>query len=1530
MAQGLNYDREKDGLRLDFRGVNTVLPPDQLHEGKFPFAANVRRYLQKAVIGRALQNSALFALASASVNSARRLNDTTPAGPPSGFIIVSSAGSDLYAQGAQVVTGLSGKRTSLVPFRPNASVQPWMYVADDNKMLKVRSDGTTFKMGIKEPQVPASAVLSDFPQDALINPFEIVSQWTPINATVTEGVRTPPTAITAIVFDFGTTGQASVVWPASTNANETLFLNNNLNDPVFVAAAFAAPANTTIGSIAYDSGTTGPAWITLATPESVQQGQVYLIGGAGSEYVEIQGIQDNAGQTLIRVTTVNTHAPGATLTGEASYRMFFTTGAVAGDTLSDGYVDLTVGGSGSPVQLQGNVVAHFYTHVHAFAGECELRNPTDGPNNPGGAGYPLLATANGNSILLNPPQLTGHPDPNVQPIEWATLDGNGNITGYTIPYPADTDQNWTMTLRATLVFPAAGTYTLQINHDDGIYFGMDSGVGYVSGPQVYGAPTPTLSAEYGFPVIGGNNISSYQTDVWQITVPVGGPVNIEIDYCQWENEQCLNLYVNGMTPVPGASVPLYGMYTFVPAVDQLMGNRQVQLTDLVHLILQANLPGSINAITVSFNVDPNAQDFTTNAFQWTISGSEITAANQWIDLSIPVQALTRIGNGVVVAANVTDGGTGYTQPTTTVSFVGGGGSGAAGTAIVNTSGQVTGIVITSEGSGYSSAPAIVITSTNSPTPGSGAAATALLTGVNIGLTMATGIYGVQIAVSKTAGSVSILFANLIIVGNSGPTVLSNEEDDVWYYTYFSGAPWTGAESNPSPVMRSGLAPGGQGVVLTAVPSPDPQVNTINWYREGGSLAAPVFVGSGPNSTEPFLDDLDDTTVENNNQLEFDNFEPWPSIDLPRAGTCSTNGFDVTWESGDIFNIRWLPGTLMTINGTVYDLYNRPTSTTALEVLQSVGIQSNVPYQIQEPILAAQPMRSMWGPTDNVGYAFGCGDPLRPGTLYFCKGNNLDAAPDTNQMEVTSPSEPLQNGVYVGGISLVMSTERGWLTYPNFFSALATVTGVQGSAFTMVLSIADRGLFAKKGICVDAGATVYFIGKDGIYRSPGGSGSASITDEDLYNLFPHEVTPGVYSVPKNVVLAGFTIYAPDFTNPDAMALSFAVGYVYFDYEDVNGNPRTLVYDVYAKGWVPDFYQFPATYHFEQEGPAMGTLTGCSDGSIRQLVGAGVEVQNAILLMPCMNAGDTRAQKRWGDIYLEALVPANLQVLITIFTNLYQSQVTGTIPSQLVSQGAIRAPYILDFAQGLGLYARDLDAVLQWTLNNQTALYVYQPSLVPQPEGVQNRPTDWTDEGVPGMKFVQGLILEADTFGTPKQFLAQDSDTLGMHKPNETPVTFNGQSTLPFTFTPPFLAHSMRLIATDGVQWRIWAAKWIFQPYPERVVQWETEMVSLGVTGWLHLREMNIPTVSVADLTLTITLDHWPTIVLTIPNTGGLFVKQKVTLPANKSKLVGFQIASSQPFVLFQGDVECKVKQWGSDGPYNVVKPFGGPSALGALV
>jgi hypothetical protein len=1069
------------------------------------------------------------------------------------------------------------------------------------------------------------------------------------------------------------------------------------------------------------------------------------------------------------------------------------------------------------------------------------------------------------------------------------------------------------------------------------------------------------------------------------------------------------------------------------------------------------------------------------------------------------------------------------------------------------------------------------------------------------------------------------------------------------------------------------------------------VDKIDWYREDAGLLEFTYVGTSPNTAVPFTDSLLDTDVATNPLLQFDNYEPFPSIDLPKAGVVNaaagtvSGTMDITLVSGNSFNIRWLPGTVMVIGTIAYTLYNRPTSTTALTVVLLGDLPAdltNLPYEIAQPILAAQPMPSMWGPTDNTAFMGACGDPLRPGTWYYTKGNNPDSAPQTNSKEVTSPSEPMMNGCIVNGIHLLFSTERAWLAYPNFFNALATVNGTVGEPWTLQESITNRGLYIRNALCTDGGKTAYFRGKDGIYVSPGGVGSTSITDQDLFNIFPHE---GFKPVP--ITLAGYTIYPPDDTKPERQSLRVANGYLYYDYLDENSTPRTLVFDIGAQGWVVDVYGVPVTTHVLEEGPNInGTLVGCTDGTVRPMVsgaeasstthvtpplfgpvgntvlyfgvhydeasrtlywaeghgtfgylnvmtpnsftqhlitdaisnkeaipwtigaskafiinngnaywcsenqyglgmwvgfdlstdsiflrdgggiisgpydpcytaavvtisgtdyiasskivggsdpriylfrasdgshvydntnpvvltanpsvlltdsdnnswllypgkfskivwdlvtpptptdyvvadfdplaggvydpadrtivygtasgaivkwsidthsevsrnsaaGAGslsqvtstglivsasvdtgvgaldrwdkvrtfnqaltltaeyslsalgltapvnavntvnpntmwfgryydpvgpgffVEDNNqavtyvpiptppfdedadCVLLTQAVNAGDTRADKRVGDIFFRAnIVPTN-PVSVQPYSSIYGNLLTGFAPTALSSATEAYQPFILDFTSGRSQTVDDIELVLSWVVGQTTYISLWQPNFILLPEGVQDRPTDFDDAGTPGAKFVQGFILECDTFGLPKSFAVENCDDGSLHIPNESPVTSTGQKIIPFTFTPPFVAHSMRLISTDGVPWRRWGLNWVVSPFPESVVEWQSESTSHGLLGWQHVRELNIAHISTADLTLTIIPDVGDPISVVVPNSAGIQTKTKVTVFANKAKLYSYRLSSDEPFRVFEPDVEVKVGYWGRTDPYDIVKPFGGPSQAKALV
>jgi hypothetical protein len=518
-----------------------------------------------------------------------------------------------------------------------------------------------------------------------------------------------------------------------------------------------------------------------------------------------------------------------------------------------------------------------------------------------------------------------------------------------------------------------------------------------------------------------------------------------------------------------------------------------------------------------------------------------------------------------------------------------------------------------------------------------------------------GIYPIEIDYDYWYRNGRILLLEASPTAGASPTIIppltAGVKQQVQYrYVYRSSA--TGAMSNPSPESTAQSIPVTANTI-SSIWSPDPQVDVVDYYRIDSVTSEFTYVNTGPNdnlggggTNTPVTDSLLDTEL-GTQLLEYDNFEPFPSIDLPQKGTCYVSGGVITWVSGGAiggsatgFNIRWLAGTEILIGSPTslaYTFIARPTSGTSVTipgVPDGGSILAPIAYEIPEPILAAQPLPYLFGPTDNVNFCFGVGDPLRPGTLYWCKGSNLDSAPDTNQMDVCSPSEPLINGAIAGGLGVLFSIKRGWLIVPSSGSAVAAATGTIGNIWNLQESSITRGLYIPRCVCVSGGGLIYFRVDDGIHVSSYGSASKSITDSDLFPLFQHENS----APPTAVTIAGYTVYPPDDTQPQKQKFSYQNGFMYYDYVDTSSVARTLVFDEQAGGWVYDVYTPTATIHAPDEGQSLGeTLLGCSDGTVRLMSSAGTEAATAVLLTPAFDKGDTRASGKFGDLYVETENP-----------------------------------------------------------------------------------------------------------------------------------------------------------------------------------------------------------------------------------------------------------------------------------------------------
>jgi len=411
---------------------------------------------------------------------------------------------------------------------------------------------------------------------------------------------------------------------------------------------------------------------------------------------------------------------------------------------------------------------------------------------------------------------------------------------------------------------------------------------------------------------------------------------------------------------------------------------------------------------------------------------------------------------------------------------------------------------------------------------------------------AAGVYGIEIDYDYWfhSGRILLLQASPTPGAPAGiiPPLTQGVRTDVSYaYKYRSSL--TGAQSNPSPTTTPSTTPV-LANTLTPVYSPDPQVDKVDWYRQDAGLANFTYVATGPNTNPPttITDSLTDAAAADNQQMTFTDYEPVPSIDLPQAGHCNVSGGVITTLDTP-FNTRWLPGTIILIGYPTqlpYSFISRPISDTQV-VIPGVPDGTNLVWNIAEPDLANQPLAYWFGPTDNINFVFAVGDTYRPGTLYWSEGSNLDSWPQTNQFDVTDPSEALVNGAMSAGRGVLFSIRRAWIIEPNFYNALATVTGTSGSTWTLRATSITRGLFIPRCLCIEGGGNIFFRVDDGIHFSRAGAASVSITDETLYPLFSHEG-----STPETIIRNGVTYWPPDDTQPEKQRFREQNGYLYYDY------------------------------------------------------------------------------------------------------------------------------------------------------------------------------------------------------------------------------------------------------------------------------------------------------------------------------------------------------------------------------------------------
>jgi hypothetical protein len=1093
---------------MNFFGVDLAHPINRLRAGFVAVCQNVRSYAKSAFQARNFISEPILTVTGGTINTIRRLNDSTPQGPPDGYTyVVSDRAGFLYCGSSgtlsPIASGMTTNPKSMVPFRPNASVQPWMYVADSSPdgnvtiqtryaisdssvsflcsgMVKVRSDGLIYKIGIKEPQVAptvstASSVTNgsltvNGTQEPYTNAGGINGTW-PFSGTQSQASMTSiPVSPGQTVTINGVTG--TVVVGGTPHAYSDLIANTvNLNPGYWVYPSTGA-ASSPLLMVAFVDGSGNIQYNAAATSE----GYIYGIGGVPLTL----NVPDGASHLQFGINTPDSSIHTNTGSFVVSYSI--ATSNVA-----------------SNLAIMGELTAYYWgdSPTSGQVGQYIWKNPNDSTGSgPVRESDTAVGTTTGNSFIFDATITAGVPalpgiditdstNPTQSSMQWSQLDQAGAIVGAVPVFsPAikgvdgnTAYQNFNFCVTGYLWVPQPGNYTLTLTNKDNCLLGIGGGASFVSG-------------------IGN----------WW------GSAESHIDH-----------------------------------------TRALTLSD-------ASAYGQTESI---------------------ISGLPL----------MPVAPLQAPGGAYY------DEGGQCTQSVLTINFP------AQGTYAIELDYDYW----------YHSGRILLLQ--GSPVPGAAAA----------------------------------------IIPPISPTATI---DDSYVYVYLSSL--TGALSNPSPPSAP-IATPSTGAVVGSTWSNDPQVDKVDYYEQNSELANYTYVGTGRNDGKatgqntPIENNLTADAVAVNPIVSYDNFEPFPSIDTPKSGTCDVTGGVITRLTGDPFNVRWLPGTVIEVGlppqdpappQIAYSLISRPTDANHI-TLPGVEAGNNLVWNIPEPILAAQPLPYLFGPTDNINYAYGLGDQLRPGTQYWCQASNLDSAPDTNQADVTDPGEPLVNGAMSGGLAVIGSILRHWIIEPNFYNAEATATGTIGNIFSFQATEIPRGLYMPRCIAVEGGGKVFIRVHDGIIVSSAGGPSKSITDQTLYPIFPHEG-----STPVAVTVGSVTAYPPDDTQPQLQQFNIQGNYLYYDYQGTDGNPHTLVFDIEDMAWVPDAYteltsiEAPTLTHASNAGYGVqGVLLG-GGSSVYQFVSGGAMDSSAGQMNLVTGAVGGVGYQHVREITLEYALQGQAEVYFTV--------------------------------------------------------------------------------------------------------------------------------------------------------------------------------------------------------------------------------------------------------------------------------------------
>ncbi len=271
------------------------------------------------------------------------------------FLRVVSAGGKLYTGNGNILLlkddDFSGNPLFTVDFRPEQSIEAYLYIADKLKFVKVSVSNILSDVGINVPTKAATWSFSK-PEKKIIDKIGVGSDADWANLTGSASAPTlqvrVDTLIDAYLEDGALPNYVTIVPVDGTNIQKGSIVAIDGQDRI-IEDSLPSSINegvATIDRISYDLGVSGPCTIVLSlSSAAIKKDSILLLNNI--EYVRVEDVtRDSNNIPSIRTTTAGTFAAGNLVKGVEAFRVFTNIAFAIGNTIKNDSIKTTVNAEG--------------------------------------------------------------------------------------------------------------------------------------------------------------------------------------------------------------------------------------------------------------------------------------------------------------------------------------------------------------------------------------------------------------------------------------------------------------------------------------------------------------------------------------------------------------------------------------------------------------------------------------------------------------------------------------------------------------------------------------------------------------------------------------------------------------------------------------------------------------------------------------------------------------------------------------------------------------------------------------------------------------------------------------------------------------------------------------------------------------------------------------------------------------------------------------------------------------------------------